>query len=112
MCKWPVRLCLCPGGVLSVVRLRSILGVWYVSGVSWLYCVRFAEGANGLGPGLGWTSPSLVTLCIHLSGASTVVGREPVVCGVGVWLVCEVVAGMAPCQDPCRGYRVSGDITL
>ena len=19
---------------------------------------------------------------------------------------------MAPCQDPCRGYRVSGDITL
>ena len=67
------------------MRLRSILGVWYVSGVSWLYRVRFAGGVDGLGPGLGSTSPSLVTSRIHLSGVSTVVGRGPVVCGVGVW---------------------------
>ena len=85
MCTWSVRLRLCPGGVLSVVRLRSILGVWYVCGVSWLYRVRFAEGADGLGPGLGSASPSLVTSRIHPSGVSTVVGWGPVVCGAGVW---------------------------
>ena len=75
MCKLSVRLRLCPDGVLSVVHLRSILGVWYVSGVSWLYPVRFAEGANGLGPGLGSTSPSLVTSRIHPSCVVLAYGR-------------------------------------
>ena len=58
--------------------------------------MRFAEGANGLGPGLGSTSPSLVTSRIHPFGVSTVVGWGPVVCGFGVWQVCEVVAWNGP----------------
>ena len=36
VCKLSVRLRFWSGGELSVVRLRSITGVWYVSGMSWL----------------------------------------------------------------------------
>jgi hypothetical protein len=85
MGTWSARLRFCPGEVLSAVRLRSILGVWYICAVSWLYRVRFAEGVDGLGPGLGSTSPSFVTSRNHPSGVSSKVGRGPVSCGTGVW---------------------------
>ena len=116
-CSWysvftmSVRRRFCSGSRLSVVRLRSILGVWYVGGMSWLYRVRFAKGPSGLGPGFGSTSPSLVTSCIHPFEVPIVVGCGLVVCGCGAVQVCVVVAGSAPCHDPCLGYRVSGDIT-
>ena len=97
--------------MLSVIRLCYILGVLYVGGVSWLYRVRFAEGPGGLGPGLGSTSPSLVTLCTHPFVLSSVFRCGVVACGCDAVQMCVVVVGSAPCQDTCAGYRVSGDIT-
>ena len=66
-----------------MVRLRCIHGIWYMSGVSWLLRVRFAEGANGVEPGFGSPSPSLATSCIHLREVSIVVGCGLVACGCG-----------------------------
>ena len=52
-----------------------------------------------------------MTSCIHPFEVPIVVGCGFVVGGSGSVQVCVVVAGSAPCQDPCLGYRVSGDIT-
>ena len=73
--------------------------------------MHFAEGPNGVGPGFGSTSTSLVTSCSHPFQVPIVVGCGLVVCGCGAVHVCVVVAGTAPCQDSCLGYKVSGDIT-
>ena len=101
------------GRVVSVARLCNTVLVLCVRGTSWLSRGCFAIGlAGGVGPGWGLTSPSLVTSRIRpfvsVGGGTGLCG---VIRGVDVVSVCGAGVKHASCQDPSRGYRVSGVIT-